>query len=159
MAKRWANARQVSQTRVSAHKPEHSVNLCVLSKKSTGQISTVEGGSLLYHEIVEEGIEASPDLTPMQLSGQLRRIQEKARLKPEIAAYLQVPQALHPIPYDREREKVRVRGGGREAYACVRGRERGIHTLCARTHTHIHTHTYTHTHTQKLRTTPRPNHG
>eukprot|EP00802_Teleaulax_amphioxeia_P022296 Tamp_22728.p1 GENE.Tamp_22728~~Tamp_22728.p1 ORF type:complete len:282 (-),score=23.69 Tamp_22728:33-878(-) len=54
-----------------------------------GQINTIEGGSLLYNEILEEGIQASPDLTPMHLSGQLRRMQEKARVHPEIASYLQ----------------------------------------------------------------------
>jgi hypothetical protein len=109
--------------------PEHYVNLGVLSKTSPGQISTVEGGSLLYHEIVEEGIEASPDLTPMQLSAQLRRMQEKAQLQPEIAAYLQVPRALHPTPYTPHPKP----GKGE--------RERLTHTLCARAHTHTHTHT------------------
>jgi len=37
-----------------------------------GEIGTVEGGSLLFHELMEEGIEISPELTPMNLSGQIR---------------------------------------------------------------------------------------
>ena len=46
--------------------------LCNLEFATAGQINTIEGGSLLYNEILEEGIQASPDLTPMHLSGQLR---------------------------------------------------------------------------------------
>ena len=45
---------------------------CCVCSPSSGQITTVEGGSLLYNEILEEGIQPSPDLTPMHLSGQLR---------------------------------------------------------------------------------------
>jgi hypothetical protein len=58
-----------------------------------GDIGTIEGGSLLFHELIEEGIEASADLTPMHLSGQLRRMQEQAIVDPEIAAIIQALRA------------------------------------------------------------------
>mmetsp|Transcript_73201 Transcript_73201/g.107430 ORF Transcript_73201/g.107430 Transcript_73201/m.107430 type:complete len:260 (+) Transcript_73201:10-789(+) len=65
-----------------------------------GEIGTVEGGSLLFHELMEEGIEISPELTPMNLSGQIRRMQETSRVHPEIAAYIQALRAQSHLQHD-----------------------------------------------------------
>jgi hypothetical protein len=86
---KWENLKRLPQGFLERSAVQNGAIQRVLE----GDIGTIEGGSLLFHELIEEGIEASSDLTPMHLSGQLRRMQEQAIVDPEIAAIIQALRA------------------------------------------------------------------